>query len=119
LDSNDIPIGVVKNDYQGFASDNVLILRIKNYNSIFVMFFLKSVFANLQIRKIVKTKGQPVINATSLGGIKIPNIPLYHQQKIVDEIKGELDNQEKIKVEIELERGKIDNIIESSLQSND
>ncbi|MBU2580002.1 restriction endonuclease subunit S [Patescibacteria group bacterium] len=112
LDSADIPIGIIKNDFQKFASDNILIIRLSRFNNDFVMYFLKSVFGNKQIRKVVKTKGQPVINSTTLGNIKIPNIPLKNQQKIVDEIKTELDKQEKMNQKIETERNKIDEIIE-------
>ncbi len=114
LDSEEMPIGIVKNSFQKFASDNILIIRLKenNIENNFVMYFLKSIFANYQIRKIVKTKGQPVINSTSLGNVKIPNISLSHQNKIVDKIKSRLDKQEEIKKEIEIERNKIDKIIE-------
>lgn len=38
------------------------------------------------------------------------------QQKIVDEIKAELDKQEEIKKQIEAERNKIDEIIEQAIK---
>lgn len=47
--------------------------------------------------------------------IPVPNIEI--QQKIVDEIKLELDLQEQIKKQIEAERQKIDVIIEQSISS--
>lgn len=45
----------------------------------------------------------------------IIDIPLTRQQKIVDEIKLELDLQEQIKKQIEAERKKIDAIIEQAI----
>ncbi len=44
------------------------------------------------------------------------DIPLSRQQKIVDEIKAELDKQEEIKKEIEKLRNKIDEIIENAVK---
>ena len=44
------------------------------------------------------------------------NIPLKAQQKIVDEIKVELDKQEAIKNQIKRERNKTDKIIEKAIQ---
>ncbi len=41
---------------------------------------------------------------------------LNEQQKIVDEIKAELDKQEEIKKMIESERNKIDEIIENAIK---
>jgi len=43
------------------------------------------------------------------------DISLKHQQKIVDEIKTELDKQEEMKQKIEVERNKIDEIIEKAI----
>ena len=43
------------------------------------------------------------------------DISLPMQQTIVDEIKGELDKQEVVKKRIEIERGKIDKIIEDAI----
>ena len=48
--------------------------------------------------------------------IKIPNIKSELQQKIVDEIRAELDKQEEIKSKIESERNKIDEIIEKAIK---
>lgn len=50
--------------------------------------------------------------------IKVPNIPLLDQEKIVAEIKTELDKQEEIRQRIENERDKIDEIIISQLEKN-
>lgn len=44
------------------------------------------------------------------------DISLKDQQKIVDEIKAELDAQEKMNRNIEAERNKIDEIIESAIK---
>ncbi|MDD3437695.1 MAG: hypothetical protein PHC64_11140, partial [Candidatus Gastranaerophilales bacterium] len=50
-----------------------------------------------------------------ISNFQIPNISLETQQKIVDEIKAELDKQEVIQRKIESERDKIDKIIEESI----
>lgn len=46
--------------------------------------------------------------------IKVPNVLLVDQQKIVDEIKSKFDKQEEAKRKIEEERDKIDEIISNS-----
>lgn len=62
---------------------------------------------------IVRIKGHP--NANKYLKLKIPNIAFKSQQKIVDEIKVELDKQGKIKEQIKQERNKIDEIIEKAV----
>ena len=51
-----------------------------------------------------------------ISNFKIPNIFLKSQQKIVDEIKAELDKQEEINKKIQAERNKIDEIIEKAIK---
>ena len=66
-------------------------------------------------RDYTGTTNQIELYATEISNFQIPNIPLPRQQKIVDEVKTELDKQKEIKQNIETERTKIDNIIEHAI----
>jgi restriction endonuclease S subunit len=84
---------------------------------LFLLYHSKSFLFEVWKNSVVRTMGQPNINAEEYKTLPIPNIPLLRQRKIVDEIKLELDAQEKIKKQIEAERQKIDAIIEQSISS--
>jgi len=86
-------------------------LDFTNLNKLFFLYYTKSFIYDFWVKGIVRIKGQPNINANEYLELKIPTIPLKAQQKIVDEIKAELDKQEEIKNKIESERNKIDEII--------
>ncbi|MBU1500314.1 restriction endonuclease subunit S, partial [Patescibacteria group bacterium] len=60
-----------------------------------------------------KGKNQTMVKISSdeLNNFYLPVPSLKDQQKIVDEIKAELDKQEEMKQKIESERVKIDEII--------
>ena len=70
----------------------------------------------LQLNRLTLFKGVPGLNRYDVYHIKIPNIPLPHQQKIVDAIKHELDQQEAIKKEIEQQRKNVDKILERAIK---
>ena len=91
-------------------------LDFTNLNKLFFLYYTKSFIYNFWVKGIVRIKGQPNINANEYLELKIPNIPLSTQQKIVDEIKTELDQQEKIKSKIKNERNRIDEIIEKAIK---
>ena len=67
---------------------------------------------------IIEKSGNTIAQLTTpmVENIKMPVPNLKKQQKIVDEIKTELDKQEDIKSKIESERNKIDEIIEESVR---
>jgi restriction endonuclease S subunit len=90
-------------------------LDFTNLDKLFFLYYTKSFIYNFWIRGIVRIKGQPNINANEYLELKIPNITLKDQQKIVDEIKIELDKQEEINKKIQTERNKIDEIIEKAI----
>ena len=46
----------------------------------------------------------------------IMTLPVLSQQKIVDNIKAELDNQEELNKNIETERNKIEEIVEKAIR---
>ena len=75
------------------------------------IFQVKSFFVNFSQGKIQKE-----LTNWSVFNMPIPNIPLSHQQKIVDEIRKELDKQEQIKKQIEEKRNEIDEIVEEAIR---
>jgi type I restriction enzyme, S subunit len=91
-------------------------LDFTNLDKLFFLYYTKSFIYNFWIRGIVRIKGQPNINANEYLELKIPNITLKDQQKIVDEIKGELNKQEEINKKIQTERNEIDEIIEKAIK---
>jgi type I restriction enzyme S subunit len=91
-------------------------LDFTNLDKLFFLYYTKSFIYNFWIRGIVRIKGQPNINANEYLELKIPNITLKDQQKIVDEIKIELDKQEEINKKIQTERSEIDHIIEKAIK---
>jgi restriction endonuclease S subunit len=75
---------------------------------------LANVINFLNIEKSGNTIAQ--LTTPMVEKIKIPVPDKKIQQKIVDEIKAELDKQEEIKKQIEEERNKIDEIIEKAIK---
>lgn len=137
LKNNEIKAGVYQNDllltstgmgrgkfalYEDeeicFADSHVSIIRFNQEVIIpnFLNFYCQSFFGVEQLKYIeMHIKGTPEIYETQLNYFQIPNIPLSQQQKIVEEIKAKLDKQEGIKNKIEIERKKIDEIIEKEI----
>ncbi|HCL57806.1 MAG TPA: hypothetical protein DHW82_12475 [Spirochaetia bacterium] len=105
-----------------FADSHVSIIRF-NQEKItpnFLNYYCQSFFGVEQLKYIeMHIKGTPEIYEAQLNYFQIPNIPLTYQQKIVDEIKEELDKQEEIKRKIEKERNKIDEIIKHSIKKKE
>ena len=103
------------------ADGHVSIVRIddKKYSRQFFTYYFRSVLGYFQIeRDFTGATNQIELYADEISNFQIPNISLKDQQKIVDEIKAELDKQEEIKSKIENERNKIDEIIENSIKNN-
>jgi len=87
-------------------------LDFSKINKLYFLYYTKSFIFELWKTGINRITGQPNINANEYLELKIPDIPLKSQQKIVGEIKTELDKQEEMKKKIETQRNKIDEIIE-------
>lgn len=101
------------------ADGHVSIVRIddKKYSRQFFTYYFRNVLGYFQIeRDFTGATNQIELYADEISNFQIPNIPLKAQQKIVDEIKAELDKQEEIKSKIESERNKIDEIIEKAIK---
>lgn len=106
-------------DDEFLIGGSIYILRElnNNFNHQFITYFLRSVLGYFQMEfGFFGNTNQIALYLPILNNIKIPNITLKAQQKIVDEIKAELDKQEEIKSKIESERNKIDEIIEKAIK---
>lgn len=77
-----------------------------------------SIIGRYYFKYSAKGKNQTMVKISldELNNFYLPIPPLMIQQKIVDEIKVELDKQEDIKKKIETERNKIDEIIEKAIK---
>jgi type I restriction enzyme S subunit len=112
-------IDLLEEEQDLVADGHISIIRIndKKYSRQFFTYFFRSVLGYFQIeRDYTGATNQIELYADEIINFKIPNIPLNEQQKIVDEIKLELDKQEEIKKMIESERNKINEIIENAIK---
>lgn len=101
-----------------FADSHVSIIRFnkRRISPYFLNYYCQSFFGVAQLKYIeMQIKGTPEIYEAQLNYFQIPDISLKDQQKIVDEIKAELDAQETMNRKIESERNKIDEIIEKAV----
>ena len=101
-----------------FADSHISIIRFNKQRILpyFLNYYCQSFFGTEQLKYIeMHIKGTPEIYEAQLNYFQIPDIPLKSQQKIVDEIKTELDKQEGMKKKIKTERNKIDEIIEKAV----
>jgi type I restriction enzyme S subunit len=116
-------VSLGKIDYYDYEQDSITtvdnyILRLNhNYNPLFFTYFFRCIMGYFQVeRDYTGATNQIHLYWDQISNFKIPDIPLAYQQKIVDEIKSELDNQEAIKKKIDKERNKIDKIIEKAIK---
>lgn len=85
----------------------------KKLNKKYLAYLFNSIIGRLYFKYSAKGKNQTMVKISSdeLNNFYLPVPSLKDQQKIVDEIKAELDKQEEMKQKIESERVKIDEII--------
>jgi type I restriction enzyme S subunit len=96
--------------------DNYILRLNEKYNPLFFTYFFRSILGHFQIeRDFTGATNQIHLYWEQISNFQIPDISLKAQQKIVDEIKAELDKQEEVKQKIKTERNKIDEIIEKSI----
>lgn len=114
---------VVKNlpDEQNYIFPDLFIkieLDSTQLDKEYLALIFNSVIGRYYFKYSAKGKNQTMVKISSeeLKNFFIPVPPLKSQQKIVDEIKAELNKQEEIKSKIENERNKIDEIIESAIK---
>jgi type I restriction enzyme S subunit len=103
-------------DLQGIFADFTMRIRLQNYNPLFAYYYFRTEYFQYLIEVNKKGLGNNTnIFPSQIQEFPMIDIPLKAQQKIVDEIKAELDKQAEIKSKIESERNKIDIIIEKSI----
>ena len=113
-----IDLDLLEDDQDLIADGHISIIRIdeSKYNRLFFTYFFRSILGYFQIeRDFTGATNQIELYADEISNFQIPNIPLPDQQKIVDEIKAELDKQEEMNLKIQAERNKIDEIIEKAV----
>ncbi len=93
-------------------------LNITLLNKEYLALLFNSIIGRYYFKYSAKGKNQTMVKISSeeLNNFFLPVPPIKAQQKIVDEIKAELDKQEEIKSKIESERNKIDEIIEKAIK---
>jgi len=98
---------------------HISIIRIdeKKYNKLFFVYFFRYVLGYFQIeRDYTGATNQIDLYPNEIIQFLIPDISIKTQNKIVKEIKDILAEQNKIKIQIEIERKKIEEIIINSLK---
>lgn len=103
-----------ENITENFA--RLIILGKEKYLPEYINYCLQSKTSVYQIDEYKGRSSQGKLALFRIKKIKIPNIEPELQQKIVNEIKAELNKQEEIKSKIESERNKIDEIIEKAIK---
>ena len=112
-------VDIVETDQELVVDGHISIVRIdtQKYNRLFFIYFFRSILGYFQIeRDFTGATNQIELYANEISNFQIPDISLKSQQKIVDEIKTELDKQEEMKKKIETQRNKIDEIIENAIK---
>jgi type I restriction enzyme S subunit len=104
-------------DLQGIFADFTMRIRLQNYNPLFAYYYFRTEY----FQYLVEVNKKGLGNNTNIFPSQIQEFPMIDislkaQQKVVDEIKAELDKQEEIKSKIESERNKIDEIIEKAIK---
>jgi len=107
---------LVEDDIRGIFADFTMRIRIKNYNPYFAYYYFRSEYFQHLIHTNKKGLQNKNIFPGQIQEFPMIDISLKDQQKIVNEIKAELDNQKKVKKIIRKERNKIDEIIENAIK---
>lgn len=104
-------------DIQGIFADFTMRIRLNNYNQLFAYYYFRTEYFQYLIEINKKGLGNNTnIFPSQIQEFPMIDISLKEQQKIVDEIKAELDKQGEMKKKIEAERNKIDEIVEKAIK---
>jgi restriction endonuclease S subunit len=107
---------LVGDDFKGIFADFTMRIRLKNCNPLFAYYYFRSEYFQHLVHTNKKGLQNKNIFPSQIQELPMIDISLEAQQKIVDEIKAELDRQEEMKKKIEAERNKIDEIIEKAVR---
>ncbi|MCJ7484404.1 MAG: restriction endonuclease subunit S [Thermodesulfovibrionales bacterium] len=103
-------------DLKGIFADFTMRIRLQNYNSLFAYYYFRTDYFQYLIEINKKGLGNNTnIFPSQIQEFPMIDISLKNQQKIVDEIKAELDKQEEMKQKIDVKRAKINEIIEKAV----
>lgn len=106
---------LVEDDIQGVFADFTMRIRLKNYNPLFAYYYFRTEYFQHLIHSNKKGLQNKNIFPSQIQELPMIDISLQDQNKIVGEIKAELDAQETMNRKIETERNKIDEIIEEAI----
>lgn len=107
---------LVEVENNGIFADFTMRIRLKNYNPYFAYYYFRSEYFQHLIYSNKKGLQNKNIFPSQIQEFPMINISLKEQQKIVDEIKTELDKQEEMNENIKAEIKKIDEIIEKAIK---
>lgn len=104
-------------DLQGIFADFTMRIKLENYSPLFAYYYFRSEY----FQYLVEVNKKGLGNNTNIFPSQIQEFPLIdislkEQQRIVDEIKIELDKQKEYELKIANERDKIDEIIEKAVK---
>ncbi|MBU2634670.1 MAG: restriction endonuclease subunit S [Nanoarchaeota archaeon] len=103
-------------DLQGIFADFTMRVRLLDYNYLFAYYYFRTNYFQYLIEINKKGLGNNTnIFPSQIQEFPMIDISLKNQQKIVDEIKTELDKQEDMNKKIETEGSKINGIIEKAI----
>jgi hypothetical protein len=106
---------LVKEEFDGIFADFTMRVRLTGYNTTFAYYYFRSKFFQYLIEVYKKGLQNKNIFPIVVREFPMPDIPLALQQRIVDEIQGEIGKQDSIRAQAADLRGRIDAIIESAL----
>lgn len=106
---------LIEDEIKGIFADFTMRIRLSNYNPYFAYYYFRSDYFQHLIHANKKGLQNKNIFPSQIQEFPMFDISLKEQQKIVNEIKAELDKQEIIRNKIKAERDKIDKIIENAI----
>ncbi len=112
-------IDIFETDDKAIPDGHVSIIRIDNtiYHPKFFVYFIRSVLGYVQLEKeYVGCTNQIELYPDSINGILLPDISLDLQEKIVEEIEAEIQEQDLIKAQINIIKGQINEILENIIK---
>ena len=106
-------------ELNGIFADFTMRIILTDYNPLFAYYYFRTEY----FQYLVEINKKGLGNNTNIFPSQIQEFPLLdilpeEQDRIVLEIKTELDAQEKIKAEVVQERNKIDEIIENAIKNS-
>lgn len=111
---------ITDDDLKGIFADFTMRIRFdeSKYNSTFAYYYMRSCYFQYLIEIYKKGLGNNTnIFPIVIQEFPIPDISLPEQQRIVDEIQAEIENQEQIKAELASLRNQIDEVIIQSISA--